>query len=362
MKKLKLFYASSISFPSSYVNRLQTLNTSQALFDELGDNFTLGGFNISKDNGIYEGDVANFFSKKSFIISWKTLKYIKSNNFNTVYSREHGLLFAMMIYNKLFFHLPLRFYFEAHAIQKDIRLGFVLRRCAATFCVSKGLADDLLKKSLNIKTVVTRNGVDTIECSISQEAVNNMRNIIEISENSKVVSYIGSVGTHSWKGEDIFLDSRKYISDRRVLFVVAGVKAVDIDNFRSVYEKEDVKILGYLNKEDVFALEQVSDILVLPNKHGDSESERHTSPIKMFSYMRSGTPIVASKLPSIIEVLSEKTAFLCAPGNSSELADTISYVLAHPIEGSERANNAKKEVKQYTWKRKAKIIIGYLNM
>ena len=50
---------------------------------------------------------------------------------------------------------------------------------------------------------------------------------------------------------------------------------------------------------------EIADVLVLPNSAKD-KMNLYTSPIKMFEYMASKRPIVASSLPSIKEILSDQ--------------------------------------------------------
>ena len=63
-----------------------------------------------------------------------------------------------------------------------------------------------------------------------------------------------------------------------------------------------------------------ADVLVLPNP-ASAISNRFTSPLKLFDYMASGRPIVASNLPAIREILRDtENAVLVEPGNPDALA------------------------------------------
>jgi glycosyltransferase involved in cell wall biosynthesis len=76
--------------------------------------------------------------------------------------------------------------------------------------------------------------------------------------------------------------------------------------------------------------------------------------------MASGKPIVASDLPSLREVLSEKNAFLVKPDDPRALAEGIRFALAHPEEAARRAAQAREDVKRYTWEMRAEKILSFI--
>ena len=90
---------------------------------------------------------------------------------------------------------------------------------------------------------------------------------------------------------------------------------------------------------------------VLPNSGKSDISAKYTSPLKLFSYMAAGKPIVASDLPSCARGASEKNAFLVAPDDPEALAEGIRYALAHPEEAAKRAAQALGDVKRYAGNR-----------
>ena len=65
-----------------------------------------------------------------------------------------------------------------------------------------------------------------------------------------------------------------------------------------------VTFTGLMPPAEVAARLREADVLVLPNPASAISSE-FTSPLKLFEYMASGRPIVASDLPSLREVLRD---------------------------------------------------------
>ena len=103
-----------------------------------------------------------------------------------------------------------------------------------------------------------------------------------------------------------------------------------------------------------------ADLLLLPNKKGDPVSEFYTSPMKLFEYMASGVPIVASNICSLREVLEENSAFIFEPNNPSDMARVIKFAIGNEIESKKRADNAKELSKEYAWNKRAEKIIGFI--
>jgi glycosyltransferase involved in cell wall biosynthesis len=87
-----------------------------------------------------------------------------------------------------------------------------------------------------------------------------------------------------------------------------------------------------------------------------------TSPMKLFEYMASGTPIVASDLPAMREVLRHgETAFLVEPGDAGALARGITDVLRDAELGGRLSRNARTAVEGYTWNRRARRLLDCLD-
>jgi len=95
------------------------------------------------------------------------------------------------------------------------------------------------------------------------------------------------------------------------------------------------------------------DVLVLPNTPG-RVSAAYTSPLKLFEYMASGRPIVASDLPALREVLRpDGNAVLVEAGDAGALAAGLARVLADPALASRLAAQARADVRAYTWDSRA---------
>jgi glycosyltransferase involved in cell wall biosynthesis len=86
-----------------------------------------------------------------------------------------------------------------------------------------------------------------------------------------------------------------------------------------------------------------------------------TSPLKLFEYMASRTPIVATDLPSMREILRHgKNAVLVEPGSPEALAKGIQQMLEIPDRGQRIAAQACQDVIPLTWERRAANVLAFL--
>ena len=82
--------------------------------------------------------------------------------------------------------------------------------------------------------------------------------------------------------------------------------------------------------------------------------------MKLFEYMASGNPIVASDLPSIREILNETNAVLVKPDDSKELVNGVIKVLRDDDLSGKISKQALENIKEYTWQKRADKIISFI--
>ena len=75
---------------------------------------------------------------------------------------------------------------------------------------------------------------------------------------------------------------------------------------------------GFVAQREVSAYLLASDVLVMPYSSGvtirdGTEAGEFTSPLKLFEYMAAGKPIVATGVPSALEILRPGENFLVVP-------------------------------------------------
>lgn len=359
---MKLLYATSAVYPSTLANRLQTLAMAREFQELLGEDFRLG---VSSFPPPHHGlPVVEIAGKRSILLAFRYLRFIQKEGITDVFCRESRLFFFLLLGIR-FLHLPVRCVIELHAVEDSHWFWWSVRHADGIVVVAGGIREYVLsgvKKTLPI--LVAPGAVDLArfdKLPTRQEA----RRMLSLPEDGIIVGYVGSFGFiapwdyNPWKGADVLLNAAKHLPEYR--FVFAGGEPDEISEVRRRYPEPNILLLGQRRVEEIPLILRAADVLILPNKSGYVVSEQYTSPLKLFEYMASGTPIVASDLPSIRGVVSPNECFLFEPNDSSSLAHAIQSAIEGGQAAHNRAGAARTAVLQRTWHNRAKAILDFMN-
>ena len=169
------------------------------------------------------------------------------------------------------------------------------------------------------------------------------------------IGYAGHL--YPWKGVDLIIEAVSALGDTRGLIIGGHEQERDLDRVKALAVQRDcasrVTFTGLLPPGEVAARLRGADALVLPNP-ASAVSTAFTSPLKLFEYMAAGRPIVASDLPSIREVLTDKrNALLIAPGDPQALTAAIRRLKDDRALGRRLATQALSDAAEYTWTKRA---------
>jgi glycosyltransferase involved in cell wall biosynthesis len=176
-----------------------------------------------------------------------------------------------------------------------------------------------------------------------------------------VVGYAGHL--YPWKGPDVLLAALERLPGTRALIVGGLAGEPDLDRIRALADRVApgrVAFAGQVEPPRVAGLLRQADVLVLPNTPG-RVSAAYTSPLKLFEYMASGRPIVASDLPALREVLRpDENAVLVEAGSAEALAAGLARVLGDAALAARLAARARDDVREWTWEKRAERIEALL--
>ena len=123
---------------------------------------------------------------------------------------------------------------------------------------------------------------------------------------SPLAVYAGHL--YPWKGVDLFLRALVHLPAVRA--TIAGGHPAESDLVRlkelasSLQIDDRVTFTGFISRTAVATLLASADVLVMPHT-ATAVSERYASPLKLFEYMSTGKPVVASNLAAVREVLRD---------------------------------------------------------
>jgi glycosyltransferase involved in cell wall biosynthesis len=104
-----------------------------------------------------------------------------------------------------------------------------------------------------------------------------------------------------------------------------------------------------------------ADALVVLGTARDTQSYRYTSPMKLFEYLASGRPIVASSTPAIHEIVSEKEVVFYEPDNARDLAQKVEQAVVGGDGTASRSSAALRLAASSSWKARAERIIRFID-
>ena len=165
----------------------------------------------------------------------------------------------------------------------------------------------------------------------------------------KICVYAGTVS--KLKGVQYVIEAARTLPN--ISFILVGIISPE---FTNVAVPSNVKILGRIEQKELPDILQVADVLLLPHPKG----EYSQSPMKLFEYMASGVPIVASRLPSISEVLNDRNSVLVEAENRDALAWGIERVLNDNVFSRTIAEQAYNDVQNHTWDKRGVAITGFI--
>jgi len=362
----KILYVHNADFSKPCANRIQVLNMCKA-FKNIGVSITLMSFNCDKNiiKNIYNEDIDyNTISLKPFVNYYfrSLLLFLRfltiKNDYNHIYTRD--LTFAFLV-SKFFKNKKV--IYELHDLSNGKMWHFLFKRTFKNLqgCVviSKGLKEELIKNDFNGNKIhVLHDGVDLEKFDINISK-NEARGKLNLPKDKTIISYTGSL--QSWKGYETFLKSYDYLKNKEnIVYLVVGGSKEHINRLKEKYKNKNIIFVPFVENSKVPLYLKASDVLVIPNSSKYEISVKYTSPLKLFEYMASKRPIIASDLPSIREVVNENEVLFVRPDDEKDLAEKIEKLIKDANLQNKLIQNAFDKVKGYSWENRAKYIITTL--
>ena len=335
----------------------------------LGEDKTFAGLNIHRIPKI-------FFIKKikvgpslakivlDFFLLCKSIRLLISNSYDVIFSHEEASWFGTALAKikkiphlyDMHSSLPQQlenFRFSRSKILKKIFCAlerFVLRNSQSIIVICPDLLQKLEKELAAHKATLIENFLDFDPPGYTPDRLKEER-AKYASPKEKIVLYAGNF--ESYQGIPLLLEAGALAGDPSVVYLLVGGIPSHVEEMkRKAAELEiadRVFFTGQVAPSEVPLFIAMADVLVSPRTAGTN------TPLKIYSFLKSGKPVVATNLWTHSQVLNEKISVLAEPDPKS-FARGILFALNDP-EASERALSAKRLAdKEYTFaKYKTKI-------
>lgn len=268
------------------------------------------------------------------------------------YSHEPFALFLISLINR-------KTIYEIHDFpgpQKIYRQLF--QKLGGVVTTNNWKKEQLLKRFNLIadRVLVVPNAVELGKFSLDISKTEARRRL-NLPVEEAIILYTGHL--YSWKGVDTLLAASQSLS--YLIYFVGGTDK-DVQEFKVKvkFSKSKAQLIGMRPHEEMPLWQKAADVLVIPNTAKEDISKYYTSPMKLFEYMASGRPIVASDLPSLREVVDDSMVHFFEADNAFDLARKINLALREEELSEKKTQAAGRAVQNYSWEKRAKRIIEFL--
>ncbi len=374
---MKLIYLANTTIPSVAANSVQIMKMCEA-FSENGCEVILflPSYKNKKsviDEELYKtyGVRSCFKIEKIFVpdIKGRTTLYLlrallraKKYGTDLTYTRfiKGGYLSSLM-------GIPV--VYESHDLPKresKLSLEFWLfksKRLKKIVTISHALKDALEEKfKLSGKIFyVAPDGATPFDDVLTEQPLKNNENKSKLQ-----IGYVGSL--HKGKGIEIISQLSAICPHSH--FHIIGGSSEDVEYWKSIVGKtENITFYGHIEHKKTTQYLSSFDVLLAPYQEkvsvhgGKGDTGRWMSPLKIFEYMSSGNPIIASDLPVLREVLKDNdNSLLCDPNNINEWVKAIDKLKDKDLR-ARLGNSAKKEfLNRFTWNKRAEGILKSIDL
>jgi glycosyltransferase involved in cell wall biosynthesis len=254
-------------------------------------------------------------------VLFKVIALVAKNRYHVVHAVEEGVFLALLL--KLFLRVPYVYDMDSSLPQQLVERyslltflspilnffeGIAIQHAKAVIVVCDAL-NDLVQKHQPERVFVLRD-VPLLQ-RVDVQAEDNLREKYKIS--SLLVMYVGNLEVY--QGIDLLLESFAIVIKTHPhidLVIIGGVDA-DIQKYQRKVDdlsiREKVHFLGPRPVERLSAYLAQADILVSPRIKGKN------TPMKIYSYLDSSKPVLATDLWTHTQVLNHSVAILTPPSS-----------------------------------------------
>lgn len=302
------------------------------------------------------GPLANFIESISFAL----FSYFKlpAGEDYLIYSRDQFILWFLSFTKK-------EFIYEIHSFPgKPVFYKRIWKRAHKIVTITAALKAKIVEHGIEeTKIIVAHDAVDLNSFNAVTLSKDELKIELGLPKDDFLTGYIGKFKTLGMeKGIATMIEALPLLN-KEVKMVFVGGEDAEIKEYKSLANRFNVLsqclFFGYQPYARLIRYTKAMDVLVIPFPNKPHYA-LYASPLKLFEYMASGQPIIASDLPALREVLNDKNALFFRPDNAADLARAIKMLKSSQMLGYHLSQQATADVKEYTWDKRAEKILNFI--
>ena len=271
------------------------------------------------------------------------------------YGKNSGRLAELLVENG-----ECSVFIEVHEGVTPRELNY-LKQLTGIVVISNALKQYLVDSGISENNIIVAQSAADLDAYINNsKSKSELKEELSLPNDKSIVLYSGHL--YKDRGIEDLIESAGYLDEGIILAIVGGLEG-DINRVKTVINNKGlnsrVLLMGNKPASTIPLYQMSADVLVMPYST-EWELQQWSSPMKMFEYMASRTPIVASDFPTIREMLDESNSVPVKPDDPQQLAEGIKKCLDDKSFSASISEKAFEDVKQFTWKNRAKKILEFI--
>jgi glycosyltransferase involved in cell wall biosynthesis len=286
------------------------------------------------------------------LLTFTSLRRAVAGGYDAVHSHEEGGLIGVMLAALL--RVPHLYDMHSSLPQQLSNFAFsrsplirgifetverlMIRRSRVVIVICPALEETVRRIDPQARVVLIENAPGSGEAEPTPEQAAQIRGQFAIAAGTPLILYTGTF--EAYQGLDLLFEAMALVRERRpdARLLLAGGKPDQIaraqDQARAVGADAVTIFAGERPSTEIPAYLLACDVLVSPRSRGTN------TPLKIYQYLRSGKPIVATRLLTHTQVLGDETAILTG-ATAREFADGILAAISDPARAASVSRQAR---------------------
>jgi len=280
---------------------------------------------------------------------FSTVKMLRNNKYDILHSHEEAAFFCVRLAKK---HSLIHIYDMHSSLPqqlsnfKSFNIGilfsifehlenYVLRTCDGVITICDDLAKIVHEKCPKKPHKMIENiGEDSkVFKAVDEDIINNLS-----LKDKKILLYTGTF--EAYQGIDLLLESIVHVAKKGIdtVLILVGGTPEQVKHYKAMSRQlgieNVVRYVGTVHPSRIPNFLKLADVIVSPRSRGTN------TPLKIYGYMRTGVPLVATDRYTHTQILNKNVAELVSP-DAESIAEGINRVLTDNNYAKKISDNAK---------------------